>query len=171
MKKLFIMLCCLVLVFMPMTVRAAEKEKVNVYIFYGDGCPHCHRAFEFFKSIDEEYGKYYKLVKFETWYSSSNNKMLIEVAEKMGSDLEKLGVPYIVIGDKVFEGYTEEYDEEIKKTIKETYENGDYEDKVKPIIDERAKKNKETLIAASGSITTLAILTIINLMARKVFSK
>ena len=122
MKKLFMILCCLVLVFMPMTVRAAEKEKVKVYIFYGDGCPHCHRAFEFFKSIDEEYGKYYKLVKYETWYSSSNNKMLVEVAEKMGSDLDKLGVPYIVIGDKVFEGYTEEYDEDIKKAIKEAYE-------------------------------------------------
>jgi glutaredoxin len=171
MKKLLIAVCCLLLVFIPMTTKAASKEKVKVYIFYGDGCPHCHRAFEFFKSIEDEYGKYYKLVKYETWYSSSNNKMMFQVAEKMGTDTENLGVPYIIIGDKTFEGYTESYDEDIKKAIKDAYENDDYKDKVKPIIDARNKENKETLYMACGSITALAILTIINAMSRKAFSK
>ncbi len=171
MKKILIAICCLVLTFMPITAKAASKEKIKVYIFYGDGCPHCHRAFEFFKSIDEEYGKYYKLVKYETWYSSSNNKMMFKVAEKMGTDTENLGVPYIIIGDKTFEGYTESYDDDIKKAIKDAYESENYEDKVKPIIDARNKENKETLYMACGSITALAILTIINAMSRKAFSK
>ena len=170
MKKLFMALCCLLLVFMPMAVRAEKNEKIKVYIFYGDGCPHCHKAFEFFDSIEEEYGKYYKLVKFETWYSSSNNKMMFQVAEKLGTDTEGLGVPYIIIGDKVFEGYTESYDEEIKKAIKAAYESDNYEDKVKPIVDERDRKNKETLYMACGSITALGILIVINSMSRKAFA-
>ena len=32
------------------------------------------------------------------------------------------GVPYIVIGDKVFAGYSEQYDAEIKSQIKKLYE-------------------------------------------------
>lgn len=171
MKRFFIALCCLLLVFMPVVVNAKEKEKIKVYIFYGDGCPHCHKAFEFFDSIEEEYGKYFKLVKFETWYSSSNNKMMFDVAEKMGTDTEKLGVPYIIIGDKTFEGYSEKSDDELKNAIKEAYENDNYEDKVKPIVDERNRRNKETVIMACGSITLLAILTAINAMSRKVFTK
>lgn len=172
MKKFFMALCCLLLVFMPMVVKADEKkEKINVYIFYGDGCPHCHRAFEFFDSIEEEYGKYYKLVKFETWYSSSNNKMMFEVAEKLGTDTENLGVPYIIIGDKTFVGYSEAYDDDIKKSIVDAYENDDYEDKVKPIITERNNETKKTIYMACGSVSALLLITIINLVSRKVFAK
>ena len=32
------------------------------------------------------------------------------------------GVPYIIIGDKVFAGYSESYDEDIKNQIKKLYE-------------------------------------------------
>ena len=172
MKKILMSLCCLLLVFMPMLVKADEKkERINVYIFYGDGCPHCHIAFEFFDSIEEEYGKYYKLVKFETWYSSSNNKMMREVAEKLGTDTENLGVPYIIIGEDTFLGYSEAYDEDIKKAIVKAYEDENYEDKIKPIIKERNKETKETIYMASGSVSALLLITIINLISRKVFAK
>ena len=171
MKKLVMVLCCLLLVFIPMTVNAEKKDKIKVYVFYGDGCPHCHKAFEFLDSIEEEYGKYYQLVKFETWYSSSNAKMMKQVAEKLGTDTGKdFGVPYIIIGDKTFVGYAEVYNDDIKKAIKEAYESDSYEDKVKPIVDERNKQNKETIYMACGSITALAILVIINSMSRKAFA-
>ena len=42
-----------------------------------------------------------------------------KVSETTGE--EAGGVPYIVIGDKVFAGYSENYDEDIKNKIDELY--------------------------------------------------
>jgi len=70
MKK-FILSIVLILLITPMFVNAKEKEKINVYVFYGDGCPHCHNAFNFFESIEKEYGKYFDLVEYEV--SNSEN--------------------------------------------------------------------------------------------------
>ena len=78
--------------------ETAEKTKVNVYIFRGEGCSHCAEALEWFDSIQEEYGEYFNLVKYETWYDEENAKLMKEVAEKRGETAE--GVPYIIVGDK-----------------------------------------------------------------------
>ena len=37
-----------------------EDNRVKIYFFRGEGCPHCADAEEFFNSIEEEYGQYYK---------------------------------------------------------------------------------------------------------------
>ena len=57
---------------------------------------------------------------------------LKDVSEKMNNPAE--GVPYIIIGDKVFAGYSEQYDEQIKEAIKTLYDTK--KDKRKDIINE-----------------------------------
>lgn len=172
MKK-FIMTLLVALVLVPSIVCAKddEKEKINVYIFHGNGCPHCQKAMEFFDSIEEEYGKYYNLVKYETWYSSRNNKLMKQVAEKMETDTSKLGVPYIIIGDKTFLGYAESYDEDIKKAIVDAYNSEDYVDKVKPVIDEFNKDITNTFLIAGAFCLLLVALVGINYGVRKVYEK
>lgn len=169
MKKILVMLC-LIIVLAPTAVFAKDNKKINVYIFHGNGCPHCAKAFEFFKSIEDDYGKYYKLVKFETWTSFSakkNNKLLYEVAEGLGEDTSNLGVPFIVIGDKIFRGYAPTYDEEIKKAIVDAYNDDNYEDKVKPYVD-KMKNGLLTNVAIAGGLTLgLAGLIVLNLFLRK----
>ena len=59
-----------------------DENKINIYIFWGDGCPHCEEAIKFFNSIEDEYGKYYKLVKYEVWNDQDNSKLMDEVASK-----------------------------------------------------------------------------------------
>jgi len=57
MKKILlsIIICILML---NITVKAeSQKEKINIYFFHGNGCPHCEDATKFFDSIKEKYGE------------------------------------------------------------------------------------------------------------------
>lgn len=96
-----------------------ESKEVNVYLFRGEGCPHCQEAEEWFASIEEEYGSYFKLVDYETWYNEDNAKLMQQVAEARGEQAE--GVPYIIIGDKSWNGFAESYETDIIEQIKTVF--------------------------------------------------
>ena len=99
-KRLFVLVIALMLV-VPFTVFAdEEKEPVKVYLFHGNGCSHCAETREWFDSIEEEYGDYFDLVKFEVWYNDTNREFMNVVADKMGD--EAGGVPYMVVGKYSF---------------------------------------------------------------------
>lgn len=99
---------------------AVEDNKVKIYFFRGEGCPHCADAEEFFNSIEEEYGQYYKILDYETWYDSDNADLLQKVGEVRKEEIS--GVPYILIGDKSWSGYDDSYADDIKEAIKSEYE-------------------------------------------------
>ena len=80
-----------------------EENKVNIYLFWGDGCPHCKEELEFLESIYDEYKKYCNIYAFEVWYNQDNADFLIELADEL--DEEVSGVPYTIIGDKTFSGF------------------------------------------------------------------
>lgn len=98
-----------------------DENKVNIYLFWGDGCPHCENAMKFFNSIENEYGKYYKLNKFEVWYNPDNGKILKQFANKMGVDVSV--IPHIIIGNKTFKGFGEDYKQQIIDAIISQHEN------------------------------------------------
>lgn len=129
MKKIKILLMALfILLAMPFAVFAEddvsttseEDNRVKVYFFRGEGCPHCAEAEEFFDSIQDEYGQYFELVDYETWNNANNASLLKKVGEARGENIK--GVPYIVIGDKSWSGYSSQFDEDIKEAIKSVYE-------------------------------------------------
>ena len=76
MKKILIsIIICLMM--LTLNVNAANaKDKINVYFFHGDGCPHCENATKFFDSIKKEYEKYYNLEKYEVWYNEENSNLM-----------------------------------------------------------------------------------------------
>lgn len=129
-KNLLIVLAILVL--MPLNVFAAEK--INVYIFKGEGCGYCAKALTFFEGLDDEYKSYFNLVEKEVWNDENNATQMEKVADYFNEDVG--GVPYIIIGEKTFQGFAETYEEDIKEAIKEGYENADgtYKDVVASII-------------------------------------
>ena len=108
-----------------------ENNKVNIYFFWGKGCPHCAKEFEFFESIKETYVNYYNLYTFETWYNDENKKLVYTFAENMGDKLT--GVPYTIIGNKSFSGFDEKYKNDFIIAIENQYNsNFDiYFDKIK----------------------------------------
>jgi len=98
-----------------------DENKVNIYFFWGNGCPHCEEEFKFLKSIETEYGNYFTLNTFEVWYSKDNAKILEQFANAMGDEVS--GVPYTIIGNKTFTGFSETYKEQFLKAIKDQYHN------------------------------------------------
>lgn len=108
-----------------------EKNKVNIYFFWGDGCPHCEEELQFFESIQEKYGEYFNLYRFETWHHEENKKLVSIFASVMGDKLS--GVPYTIIGEKSFTGFGENSKNNFIKAIESQYKNSFdvYFDKIK----------------------------------------
>ena len=63
------------------TTGTEDSKEVNLYFFRGEGCPHCEEAEQWFQSIEEEYGSYFKVVDYETWYNEDNAALMQKVAE------------------------------------------------------------------------------------------
>lgn len=160
MKKLKLLVVAVIsILLLPLSINAADKEPINVYIFKGDGCGYCAAALEYFESIEKEYGKYFNLVEYEVWNNTDNASLMTDVASYFGEEVG--GVPYIVIGDKTFQGYAESYNDQITDAIKAAYNNEDYVDAVKavgngetssPDKKEENDENKTTIIIISVAL-------------------
>ena len=172
MKK-FIITLCLMIMLIPGIVKAETKDPVDVYIFHGDGCPHCAEAFEYFESLEEDYGKYFNLHRYEVWHSASYHDLLLKVAEELGTKSSDVGVPYIVIGDKVFLGYSKSYNEKIISAIKLEYEKDVNKriNKVKPIIAEQENSLKTILTGVTAGTVLLVVGLGTNFLVRKARSR
>lgn len=92
-----------------------EDGKVNVYFFWGDGCPHCAKETRFFEEIKAEYGDKFNLYALETWSNEENADLMKTIAKELGDDGK--GVPYTVIGDKSFRGFSEDSEDGILAAI------------------------------------------------------
>ena len=101
----------------------ASSSKAKVYLFRGHGCGYCHKLLTFLETIINDYGKYFDVVSYEVWYDTDNYTLMRQVAQTFGDSAD--GVPYLVIGDKTFIGYSNTYDDSIKKAIKELYNSKD----------------------------------------------
>ncbi len=161
MKKIKLLLVALIsVVLLPLSINAASNEKITVHIFRGEGCGYCKAALSFFDSIKEEYGQYYELEEHEVWYDEDNATLMSNVAAYFNEEVN--GVPYIIIGDKTFQGYTESYNDEIKQAIKDAYDSGKFEDRVKQVQDGTAttsntsKKDKDK----DNNTTTIIIIAV-----------
>ncbi len=119
MKKMKHLLLMIITCLFLLPFGTVAKEKINIYFFKGDGCPHCEEAEEFFNSIKDEFGKYYNLVDYETWYDKEKADLMKKVAAKLGE--EASGVPYIIIGKKTWNGYASSYNDDITSTIKKEF--------------------------------------------------
>ena len=108
-----------------------DKNKVNIYFFWGSTCPHCKAEFAFFDEIKEEYGDYYNLYTYEVWENPDNEKIMNKFADALNEEVT--GVPYTVIGDVSFTGFGESSKEKFIDAIKNKHQNSSdvYFDKIK----------------------------------------
>ena len=129
-----------------------DKQAI-IYLFRGRGCSVCRSFLTFLNSITDEYGKKFKVVSYEVWYNTSNNKLLDKVADFTG--VEAGGVPYIVIGDQVFGGYTSSYDDTIKKAIDDLYDTPVKERY--DVLKELEKSEKEATKSTSSNTMVIVL--------------
>ena len=111
MKRLVKLLLITVLFFTCLNVSA--KEKIRLYLFYGDGCPHCAEEEEVLLP-ELEKDKDLEIIKYEVWYDKENSSLLDEVVKVFNA---RSGVPFNVIGDTTIIGYSESNKNKILRAI------------------------------------------------------
>lgn len=125
MKKILKTLIIL-LTIVPFIINADEKE-LNIYLFYGETCPHCTAEKEFLNEYLKD-KENIKLHKYEIWNNEENAKHLKEVGKILGNT--QTYIPYLVIGENAIVGFGKGLTEEkIINTI-DYYLEVEFEDKV-----------------------------------------
>ena len=93
-----------------------EEGKINVYFFYGDGCPHCAKEEVFLNELQDKYRDYINIYRYETWKDDNNKQLMLKAKELYGVD-KKVSVPFTVIGEETNVGYNDYVGNKIEKTI------------------------------------------------------
>lgn len=147
-KKITIIFVLFFAFFLCMKVNAKE---VNVYMFYGKGCPHCEEATEYLNSIKEKYD--INLIRYEVWYDESNQNKMNDIAKYL--DFTVKGVPFVVINNTPISGYAkgttdESYRYNIKQASKEDF--NDYVGVKLGVVDESLIKEVKTTKKSEGQM-------------------
>jgi thiol-disulfide isomerase/thioredoxin len=90
------------------------NEKVLLYFFWGDGCPHCHAE----KAFLEEIVKNFPLLEirdYEVWYNTQNADMFSQMSRAY--HVQSSSVPMTFIGDRAILGFSEQAKEELVAAI------------------------------------------------------
>jgi len=97
--------------------KKVEDDKINIYFFRGEGCPHCADEEKWFKEIKEEYKDKINIYDFEVWHNDDNLELLDKVKKELNS--KSTGIPFTVIGEEYFTGFSEVTKSRIENTIKD----------------------------------------------------
>ena len=127
-------------------------NKVKVYVFRGQGCGHCKNLITYLNSIINRYGDKIDIKTYEVWHDADNANLMTSVASVMGDTVG--GVPYMVIGDKSFKGYSSNSNSSITKQIKKMYESNDPYDVMEHIGEVKDSASNETTDANHGDGNT-----------------
>ena len=135
MKRIFSFIIIFLIIF-PLTVFA-EDRNIKLYLYYGDGCPHCEEEMKFLKTIEKKYSNL-EIIKKEVWYNDANSSELQKVNEAFS--ISRIGVPTNVIGETIIRGYGNGTGSKIERAIK-YYSNSEneYIDAVDGIINDNYK--------------------------------
>ena len=124
----FLLLCFF---FLPISVSALENDKITLYFFHGDGCPHCAEEEKFLKTIEGKYENL-EIVSYEVWYNDENADLLQKVEDAFS--IKRPGVPTNVIGNTVISGFGSMTGSKIERAIV-YYTEHEYVDVVSQIQD------------------------------------
>ena len=135
-KLIFIIIS---IIFISTNVNAKETDNLTLYVFKGDGCPHCKAEMDYLDTIKDKYTNL-EIKEYEVWYDDDNASLLTKVESYF--NIKRSGVPTTIIGNTVIQGYQNESStgKKIERAIN-FYEENDYKDIVKEIKAGIATKN------------------------------
>lgn len=146
-----------------------SDDKATIYLFRGKGCSHCYEFLEYVANdLIKEKGQFFKVVTYEVWNNKNNAALMNDVADYMGDDAG--GVPYIIIGDKSFSGYSKTMNSEIEDAIEKLYNSEDRYDVISELEkNPKAKKEKKdnTFTIVFVVFASLAIIILVATSLRK----
>ena len=116
-----------------LSVSAGEEEEknlVNIHLFYSTTCPHCSKERKLLNELKKEY-KNIRVYEYETG-SDDNSALYRKVADMFGLDITT--IPFTIIGDAYFTGYSKTQSERKIRSVIEYYSDHGYQDKVGELI-------------------------------------
>ena len=114
----------------PLSVTQQTDNVVPIYFFWGEGCPHCAKAKPVLEDLATQHPEV-KLYEFEIYYNEANQQLFSAISAVYG--IEPRYVPTILIGDMVWEGYADEFAQEITSHVEKCLAEG-CEDKGAAVI-------------------------------------
>jgi len=111
-RELTLILFLILLINLTITVSAQDmisennfqQDKITIYFFWGEGCPHCEIQKPYLEEWGEKYKNKLEIKSYETWKDSSNVHLFQEVAKAHG--IQARGVPTTFIGEKHWIGFS-----------------------------------------------------------------
>jgi thiol-disulfide isomerase/thioredoxin len=91
-----------VLALLAFAAGAQQRERVDAYLFWGIGCPHCEREIEFLKRLEAEEPRL-RVHYLEVTGDAANRRAFAAVVEKIA--LEDPAVPLTLVGASAMVGY------------------------------------------------------------------
>lgn len=121
---------------------ALAQNKVNLYFFYGDGCPHCAKEEQLLNQLEKE-NENINIYRYEVWNNYENSMLLSKLGRELNLDIS--GVPALLVGDKSFAGYLnyETTGTRIKSAVADYIEYG-CEDKAGAIINNQSRSGQNS---------------------------
>jgi glutaredoxin len=89
-------------------------KRAAIYLFWGDGCPHCAVAKPFLQELDHR-SEQVDLYMYEVWNVEENQVLFTKMAAAYG--FEPQGVPTIFIGKQYWVGYNDQIQNEIQVAV------------------------------------------------------
>ena len=117
----------IVVFFMFICCVFADEKTLNLYLFYGDGCPHCKQMHEYLDEYLDGKGNL-KLYEYEIYNNVDNANKLKDIIAILDTDSK--GVPFLIIGNNVITGYAENITDEIIRNTINYYKNHRFKDEV-----------------------------------------
>lgn len=87
--------------------ESSSEEKIDIYLFYSETCPHCKDEEKFLNKLIEE-DERINLKQFEVTKSDENWQLFRETLDKFNVKSSEVGVPFTIINDQYFVGWRNE---------------------------------------------------------------
>lgn len=127
-----------------------DDNKTVIYLFWGDGCPHCAKAKPVLEGLVAA-NPSVSMYEFEVWNSPENQDLFTEFGDAFG--FTPRYVPTIIIGDSVWEGYDDTFAQELTDKVNSCVAQG-CEDKGAVLIDGRGYSPIVVVPAATTAAPT-----------------
>jgi len=112
--------------FIPNTYAKEDKNIVNIYLFHSNSCPHCKKEIKLLDELEESYPNI-RVYKYEI-NEQENSLLLEEVSELLNAKVG--GTPFTIIGNKYYNGYSEENTKKVFSATIEYFSEYGYDDVV-----------------------------------------
>ncbi|MBW2995814.1 cytochrome c biogenesis protein [Candidatus Woesearchaeota archaeon] len=103
------------------SIAAAEDNNVEVYVFYGQGCPHCSVLNLFLEDLQEKYSSL-EVQHFEVYHNQEDRELFEQMTKAFNTNI--MGVPTTFIDKQVIVGFSDKIGEQIEDAVKDCVDKG-----------------------------------------------